>query len=70
MQFCLKIELQRLANSAVCYTFNIRTSTHVTPYGRQLGWLRTHTRRDSFTGLAIYKLINLKEPEYLTQFFT
>ena len=70
MPFCLKIQLQRLANSAVRYIFNIRASTHVTPYRRQLGWLRTDTRRDYFTGLAMYKLMHLKEPEYLTQFFT
>ena len=70
MPFYLKIQLQRLANSAVRYIFNIRASTHVTPYRRQLEWLRTDARRDYFTGLAMYKLMHLKEPEYQTQFFT
>ena len=70
LPFCLKIQLQRLANRAVRYVFNLRMNTRVTPYRCQLGWLRTDTRREYFMGLTMYKLMQLRQPNYLLQLFT
>ena len=70
LPFCLKIQLQRLANRAVRYVFNLRMNTRVTPYRCQLRWLRTDTRREYFMGLTIYKLMQLRQPNYLLQLFT
>ena len=70
LPFCLKIQLQRLANSAIRYIFNLRMSNRVTPFRRQLGWLRIDSRRNYFIGLTMYKLMHLREPAYLEKLFT
>ena len=57
--FCLKIQLQRLANSAVRYIFNLRMSNRVTPFRRQLEWLRTDSRSNYFIELTMYNRVLL-----------
>ena len=44
LPFFLRIQLQRPSHRAVRYIFNLRMSTRVTPFRRQLGWLQTDSR--------------------------
>ena len=67
--FCLKIQLQRLANSEVRYIFNLHASSRVTPFRHQLGWLLTDSRRNYYIGFTMYKLLHLREPAYLEKLF-
>ena len=65
----LRTHLQRLSNSCVSFIFGIRRNTHITPYRRQLEWLRNDTRRDYFALLLMY-IVRIKEPPILPSLFT
>ena len=65
----LKIHLQRLANTCIRYIYGLRRNAHITPYRRELGWLKTDSRRTYFAALAMYKIIQMKEPSYLASLF-
>ena len=42
---------------------------HVTPLRCRLGWLRTDTRRQYFTAVLLYKILNFSSPSYLGHMF-
>ena len=66
----LRTRLQRLSNACVRFIFEVRRDTHITPYRRQLEWLRNDTRRDSFALLLMYRIVRIKEPAILLPSFT
>ena len=66
----LRTRLQRLSNACVRFIFGVRRNTHITPYRRQLEWLRSDTRRDYFALLLMYKIVRFKEPPILLPLFT
>lgn len=65
----LDLILQRILNSGIRYIFGVRKSTHITPYRRQLGWLRAGGRRDYFAALQLFKILKNGLPEYLANYF-
>lgn len=65
----LRSRLQRLQNACVRYIFGLRRTDHVTPLRRELGWMRTDTRRQYFTAVLLYKIINFRSPSYLYDMF-
>ena len=65
----LKERLQRLSNSCLRYIFGVRRDTHITPYRERLGWLTTNTRRFYFTSIHMYKILRIRQPEYLLDLF-
>lgn len=65
----LNLVLQRVLNTGIRYIYGIRKSAHITPYRRELGWLRTRGRRDYFAACLLYKLLRTHRPSYLTAYF-
>ena len=47
----------------------VEASTHVTPYRRELGWLRVEGRRDYFMACLLFKILRTFKPSYLAEFF-
>ena len=68
--FSLRKRLQRLANEGIIYIFGLRRDTHITPYRRQLGWMRSDPRRKYFALLILYRIVRMSEPPILLPFFT
>jgi hypothetical protein len=66
----LSTKLQRLQNSCLRYIFNIRYDEHVTPYYKNLNWLKLEQRRTVQKVVQLYKIINTKTPSYLYIHFT
>ena len=64
-----RCRLQRLPNSCLRYIFGVRRRDHVTPLRRRLGWLRTDTRRQYFTAVLLYKILNFSSSSYLRDIF-
>ena len=64
-----KIRLQRLNNSCVRYIDGARRDEHITANRRDLGWLRTDSRRIYFAAILIDKILRIGEPVYLAAFF-
>ena len=64
-----KSRLQRLQNACIRYIFGVKRTDRVTPLRYKLGWLRTDTRRQYFTAVLLYKIINLRSPSYLFDMF-
>ena len=65
----LKDRLQRLNNSCLRYIFGVRRDTRVTLYRERLGWLTTISRRFYFAAIYMYKILRIRQPEYLLDFF-
>ena len=51
------------------YIFGISRDKHITPYRERLGWLTCNTRRLYFTSIVMYKILRLRQPDYLTSNF-
>ena len=66
----LRTRLQRLANAGVRFIFGVSRDTRITPYRRQLGWLRNDSRRDYFALLLMYRIVRMREPPILLPFFS
>ena len=64
-----KSTLQRVLNTEIRYIFGIRKSEHISPYRRQLGWLRVAGRREYFAACLLYKILSSGCPSYMTDFF-
>ena len=48
----------------------VKWDTHVIPYRKKLNWLTTDSRsRFYFSNIIIYKILRMKQPIYLTDFF-
>ena len=62
-------QLQRLSNSSIRYIFGIKRQEYITPYRRQLHWMRISTRTDYFASLTMYKIIRMKQPPCLLPLF-
>ena len=65
----LKDRIQRLSNSCLRYIFGVRRDTHITPYRKRLEWLTCNMRRLYFTSIIMYKILRLRQPEYLKSTF-
>lgn len=64
------IRLQRLSNSCVRYVYGVRRDEHITPYRKRMEWLRMDSRRSYFIAILMYKIVRMREPCYLADFFT
>ena len=64
-----RTRLDQLSNTGVRYIFVVRRHTHIAPYWRRLGWLRSDSRRLYFTALLLYKIRRMREPTYLADLF-
>ena len=60
----LRLQIQRLQNSCVRYVTGVGRNQHITPSRRQLGWLKTDTRRMYFSSILIYKILRIGQPLY------
>ena len=65
----LNVLLERVVNTGIRYIFGVRKSCHITPYRRDLGWLRVASRRRYFACCMLYKLLHVGRPPYLAKFF-
>ena len=65
----LKERIQRLSNSCLRYVFGVRKDVHVTPYREKIGWLSSNHRRLYFIAILMYKILRLRQPDYLEDFF-
>ena len=65
----LKDRIQRLSNSCLRYIFGVRKDIRITPYRERLGWLSCNMRRLYFLYIIMYKILRLRQPEYLTPVF-
>ena len=67
--FTLRKSLQWLANEGIRYIFGLRRDAHITPYRRELGWLRSDSRRDYFALLILYRILRMRKLPMLIPFF-
>ena len=65
----LKDRIQRLSNSCLRYIFEVRRDTQISPYRERLVWLTCNMRKLYFTSIIMYKILRLRQPEYLTSTF-
>ena len=63
------LKIQRVLNTGVRYIYEVWKNDHVTPYRRELGWLRIAGRRQYFAVCLLYKILRTGEPAYLARFF-
>ena len=61
--------LQTLVNSGIRYIYGLERWEHITPYGRELGWLTTTARAQYFAANLLRKIFNTVTPSYLLDFF-
>ena len=66
----LKLQIQRLQNACARYVTGVARDQHITPSRRQLGWLKTDTRRMYFSAILMYKILRIREPPYLAELFS
>lgn len=58
-------DLQKAQNACIRYIYNLNYYEHVTPYYKQLGWLKIKERLDFKVVLLTYKLFKHRKPDYL-----
>lgn len=58
-------KLQKAQNACIRYIFKLRLDDHVTPYYKELKWLKINERREFNVLTLAYKVIKYKTPEYL-----
>ena len=61
-----KQKLQRCMNACVRFIFNVRKREHITPYYRELKWLKLPDRWRLQMALLLFKTIQSKSPPYLS----
>jgi hypothetical protein len=54
----------------VRYIFNLRYDEHITPYYRQLNFLKISERREYNILMLTYKVLKYKRPDYLFEKYT
>lgn len=64
----LNLLLERALNACVRFIFDLRRDEHITPYYKQLGWLKISDRRKYFLGCMIFNILKTKTPLYLSQY--
>lgn len=64
----LKLKLQRSMNSCVRFIFNSKKRDHITPFYRELKWLKLPDRWKLQTAVLLHKTIQSKNPSYLSDF--
>src|SRR5436190_4915195 len=57
----LNTQLYRALNSCIRFALNIRSDVHITPYYRELRWLKVEVRRSYFVGCQLYSIINSRQ---------
>ena len=62
--------LDKLINSGIRYVFGVNRFEHITPYRRELSWLRVKMRRAYFLSCSLFKLFRSSRPLYLASEFT
>ena len=67
--YCLRMQLQRLANAGIRYIFGLKWNEYITPLRKQLKWLRTDYRRDYFAMLIMYRVLRMKGPPFILSLF-
>jgi len=65
----LNLKIQRVLNRGIRYIYGFWRDSRVTPYRRELGWLRAEGRRDYFAACFLYNLLQSGTPSYLANFF-
>lgn len=65
LNITLTSKLQKAQNSCIRYIFNLNYDEHVTPFYRQLGWLKIRERIDYSVLSSMYKVLKNKKPDYL-----
>ena len=64
----LNLKLERIINTGIRYIYGVRRSTHISPYRKELGWLRVASRRKYNACRLLYKLLKSGKPSYLSNF--
>lgn len=62
--------LQKCLNSCVRFIYNLKRDERITPYFKQLGWLKVIERRKLRTAVEIYKILSTNTPTYLASSFS
>lgn len=58
-------KLQRAQNACIRYIFNLRLDDHVTPYFKQLGWLKIKEKLEFSMVTLMNRIMTSKQPNYL-----
>ena len=61
--------IQLVLNRGIRYIYGLGMSQHITPYRRELGWLRASGRRDYLAACMLYKLFARPSPSYLVDYY-
>lgn len=57
--------LTRSLNACIRFALDVRRDEHITPFYRQLKWLKPESRRQYFLGCFTYKLLASRTPNFL-----
>lgn len=57
--------LQRCLNSGVRFIYNLKRGCHISPYYKQLGWLKLRERRKLRIAVEVFKILTTQSPPYL-----
>lgn len=69
LQAGLDTKLQRLLNTCVRFVSGVPRDIHITPYRRELGWLRAKDRRLYFLLSQLFTILRSGRPAYLRELF-
>lgn len=62
-------DLQKALNAAIRFIFELPYDAHVTPYYKQLGWLKIKNVFELNAATLMFKILNNGEPAYLSERF-
>ena len=62
----LHLKINRLLNSALRFTYNLKRFEHISPYRRKANWLTAHNRRLYYSLSYIFYIKTFHKPSYLT----
>lgn len=59
------LRLQRVLNACAKFVCGAKRDEHITPYLKELKWLKTEMRRNYFVGCQLFSILQSHKPEYL-----
>ena len=61
----LNTQLYRALTCCIRFALSIRYDMHITPYYRELRWLKVEDRRNYFVGCQLFNIINTRQPSLI-----
>ena len=66
----LNSQLYKAINACIRFALDVKRDEHMTPFYRELRWLKIETRRTYFMGCLLFRIINTRQPDLLYKSIT